>query len=81
MSVLDNFEQWKSFLGERLDAIQGEGAVGGAASEMAYRIGNYLASEVEPRNEQEKLLVDLWKVASEEEQHTIANLMMKLVSK
>jgi Protein of unknown function (DUF3243) len=81
MSVLDNFEQWKSFLGERLDAVEGNATAGGAVSEMAFRIGNYLANEVEPRNEQEKLLADLWKVASEDEQHTIANLMVKLVGK
>lgn len=79
MSVLDNFEQWKGFLGERLDQAQGKGLDGGVISDMAYRIGDYLAHEVEARNDQEKLLAELWKVADEQEQHTIANLMVKMV--
>lgn len=80
MSVLDNFEQWKGFLGERLDQAQGKGLDGNAISDMAYRIGDYLAHEVEARNDQEKLLAELWKVADEQEQHTIANLMVKMVN-
>ncbi|GAA3323772.1 hypothetical protein GCM10020331_048980 [Ectobacillus funiculus] len=46
---------------------------------MAYRIGDYLANEVEARNPEERVLADLWKVADEQEQHTIANLMLKIV--
>ncbi|MFD3445533.1 DUF3243 domain-containing protein [Microbacteriaceae bacterium 4G12] len=79
MSVLDNFEQWKSFLGERLEQAEGKGLNEGAVSEMAYRIGDYLANEVEARNEEERVLAELWKVANEQEQHTIANLMVRLV--
>ncbi|MFX3624687.1 MAG: DUF3243 domain-containing protein [Ectobacillus sp.] len=80
MSVLDNFEQWKSFLGERLTQAEQKGLDGSYISEMAYRIGDYLANEVEPRTEEERLLAELWKVADEQEQHTIANLMVKLVN-
>ncbi|MEI4830993.1 DUF3243 domain-containing protein [Bacillus sp. FJAT-53711] len=80
MSVLENFEQWKGFLGERLEQAQGKGLDGGAINDMAYRIGDYLANEVEARNDQEKLLMELWKVADEQEQHTIANLMVKMVN-
>ncbi len=80
MSVLDNFDQWKSFLGERLGQANEKGLNDGqSVSEMAYRIGDYLANEVEARNEEEQLLAELWKVADEGEQHTIANLMVKLV--
>jgi hypothetical protein len=79
MTVLENFEQWKGFLGERLEQAQGKGLDGGAISDMAYRVGDYLANEVEARNDQEKLLAELWKVADEQEQHTIANLMVKMV--
>ncbi len=79
VSVLDNFDQWKSFLGERLDQAEGKGLDHNYVSEMAYRIGDYLANEVEPRNDEERVLAELWKVADEQEQHTIANLMIKLV--
>ena len=35
--------------------------------------------QVDPKNEQERILADLWSVADEEEQHAIANIMVKLI--
>jgi predicted metal-binding transcription factor (methanogenesis marker protein 9) len=48
-------------------------------SNLAYQIGDYLANHVDPKNEQERVLSDLWSVADEEEQRAIANMMVKLV--
>ncbi len=48
-------------------------------SDVAYQVGEYLAQQVEPKNEQERVLAELWKVADEQEQHAIANMMVKLV--
>ncbi|RBW69908.1 DUF3243 domain-containing protein [Bacillus taeanensis] len=79
MSVLDNFDQWKDFLGDRLNQAQNEGMNQQVISDVAYQIGDYLAKQVEPKNDQERLLAQLWNVASEEEQHAMANLMVKLV--
>ncbi|MFC5712085.1 DUF3243 domain-containing protein [Thalassorhabdus alkalitolerans] len=79
MSVLDNWEQWKDFLGDRLHQGQGEGMNNETISEVAYEVGEYLANQVEPKNEQERVLAQMWKVANEQEQHAIANMMVKLV--
>lgn len=79
MSVLDNWSQWKDFLGDRLNQAENTGMDKGIVNDLAYQIGDYLAKQVEPKNEQEKILSDLWSVASQEEQHAIANIMVKLV--
>ncbi|MEK4565250.1 DUF3243 domain-containing protein [Alkalihalobacillus sp. FSL R5-0424] len=79
MSVVDNWDHWKEFLNSRLDEAQDKGLSDGVVSDVAYQVGEYLASQVEPKNDQERVLADLWKVASEEEQHAIANMMVKLV--
>ncbi|MBY0099273.1 DUF3243 domain-containing protein [Mesobacillus maritimus] len=79
MSVLDNWGQWKDFLGSRLDQAQSEGMSNNVISDVAYQVGDYLAKNVDPKNEQERVLADLWSVADEKEQHAIANLMVKLV--
>lgn len=81
MSVLDNWQQWKDFLGERLEQAKNDGMSQEVINEVAYQVGEYLAEQVEPKNEQERILADLWNVASEEEQHAIANMMVKLVQK
>ncbi|WAA10778.1 DUF3243 domain-containing protein [Fervidibacillus albus] len=79
MSVLDNWEQWKDFLGDRLNQAQSQGLNQNVINDLAYQIGDYLAKQVEPKNEQERVLADLWSVADEQEQHAIANMMVKLV--
>jgi hypothetical protein len=79
MSVLDNFGQWKDFLAERLNHAEHEGMNHDTISNLATEIGGYLANHVEPKNEEEKVLADLWKVADENERHAIANMMVKLV--
>ncbi|MBM7693823.1 hypothetical protein JOC77_003267 [Peribacillus deserti] len=79
MSVLENWEEWKSFLGNRLNHAENEGMDQSVVSDMAYQIGGYLAKQVDPKNEQERVLADLWSVASEDEKHAIANMMVKLV--
>lgn len=81
MSVLDHWEQWKDFLGTRLEQGKQEGMDQETVSEVAYQVGEYLSDEVKPKNEQEQVLADMWHVASEEEQHAIANMMVKLVQK
>lgn len=80
MSVLDNWSDWKNFLGDRLHQAQHEGMDGKVVSELAYQIGDYLSNQVEAKNDQEQVLADLWSVASPEEQHAIANMMVKLVN-
>lgn len=79
MSVLDNWQQWKDFLGDRLDHGQDQGMSKDTINSLAYQIGDYLAKQVDPKNEQQRVLSDLWSVANQEEQQAIANIMVKLV--
>ncbi|CEG26862.1 DUF3243 domain-containing protein [Bacillus sp. B-jedd] len=79
MSILDNWKQWEDFLADRLHQAQDEGVSKNVISDLAYQIGDYLANQVEPKNEQERILSDLWSVADKDEQQAIANMMVKLV--
>jgi len=81
MGVLDNWERWKEFLGDKVDMAQDTGVDQNTIANLAYHIGDYLAKNVDPKNEQERVLSDLWKAANEEEQKAIANVMVKLVQK
>ena len=81
MSVLNNFEQWKDFLQDRMNQAKSEGVDQSTISNLAFEVGEYLAKEVQPKNDEERLLAELWNVASPEEQQAIANMMVKLVQK
>ncbi|WP_368987136.1 DUF3243 domain-containing protein [Caldifermentibacillus hisashii] len=79
MSVLHNWDEWKNFLGDRLNQAKDAGLDQNVINDLAYQIGDYLANQVDPKNEQERVLSDLWSVADEQEQQAIANIMVKLV--
>ncbi|HZG73543.1 MAG TPA: DUF3243 domain-containing protein [Chondromyces sp.] len=79
MSVLENWQEWKDFLGSRLNQAESQGMSKDTVNDLAFQVGDYLAKQVDPKNEQERVLADLWSVASEEEQKAIASMMVKLV--
>lgn len=80
MSVLDNWERWKDFLGSRVHQAEDMGVNQETIAGFAKKIGDYLSDHVDPKTDQERVLSDLWHVADDQERQTIARLMMKLVS-
>lgn len=79
MSILSNWDEWKNFLGDQLENAEKAGLSQDVISNVAVQVGEYLAQQVEPKNEQERVLAELWSVANKEEQQAIANMMIKLV--
>lgn len=79
MALLENWQKWTNFLGSNVMNAEATGMSKKAIQSTAYEIGDYLAKNVDPKNEQERVLSDLWSVASEVEQHALANMVVKLV--
>ena len=79
MSVLDTFEQWKTFLSKRVEMAKKTGMSDDTIANLAYQLGEYLADEIDPKNREERLLKELWHVGDDSEQKTLAKLMVKLV--
>lgn len=79
MSVLDNFDTWKSFLANRLQQAQQQGMDQQTINSIAAEVGDYLAENVDAKNKEEAVLKELWNAASEQEQQAIASTMVKLV--
>jgi hypothetical protein len=81
MSVLDNFPEWRSFLNDRIDHAKQMGMDSNTMNNVAYQLADYLSDKVDPRNEEERLLKDMWDSASEEEQKTLASVLVKYMDK
>ena len=79
MALLENWEKWTSFLGEQVTEAQEHGMSKKMIEKSAIQIGDYLAKNVDPKNEQERVLKDLWAVADGDEKHALANCVIKLV--
>lgn len=79
MPILENWQQWTSFLGQNIAQAEQSGLPNKMIQQAAVEIGEYLAKNVDPKNEQERVLSDLWSIASESEKEALANCVIKLV--
>jgi len=79
MSVLQNWDQWKDFLADRLHQAEDKGVNQSTINKFATEIGDYLAQHIDPKNDEQRVLSDLWSVADKDEQHAIASMLVKLV--
>ncbi|ATP39415.1 hypothetical protein CSE16_04785 [Solibacillus sp. R5-41] len=79
MDILQSWEKWTSFLGKQVTDAKENGMPNKVIEKAAVQIGEYLAKNVDPQNEQERVLSDLWSVAEKDEKQAIASCVMKLV--
>lgn len=80
-TVLTNFETWKKFLGERVAAAKNMGLSEDVISKLAFEIGEFLHNKIDPQNDEERILKQLWDVGDESERKVIARMMVKLTEK
>ncbi|MEG0258767.1 MAG: DUF3243 domain-containing protein [Lysinibacillus sp.] len=79
MNILENWQKWTSFLGQSVSGAEASGMPKKMIQQSAVQIGEYLANNIDPKNEQERVLSDLWAVASESEKQSLASCVIKLV--
>lgn len=77
-NVLENFDNWKQFLKSRVEQGKKIGLSDETISNLAYEIGSFLEERVDPKNEEQRVLKELWDVGDETDRQTIAKLMVKL---
>lgn len=78
-NVLSNFDNWKEFLSDRVAQAKNNGMSEDTIKNLAYEIGSFLDEKVDPKNEQQRVLKQLWDAGDENERKTVAGLMVKLV--
>lgn len=76
--ILGDFNEFRTYLSKRVQLGKTAGLNEEQLAKTAEKVAGYLAENVTPRNKQEQLLKELWKVGSEEEQHSLAHMLVKL---
>lgn len=77
--ILADFDTFKSYLNDKVSAGKRVGLGEEQLAIAAEKVADYLAKHEEPRNSEEKLLQELWKVGDKEERHKLAHMLVKLV--
>ncbi|MBE3596076.1 MAG: DUF3243 domain-containing protein [Hydrogenibacillus sp.] len=81
MGLMSDFDQWTSFLRDRIEQAESAGMNQQTIRNVAHQIGDFLAQSVDPKNPEQRLLADLWSVGNEQEQQALANMLVKYVKR
>jgi hypothetical protein len=76
--ILADFSEFKNYLSKRIELAENIGLNEEYMAKIAEKIAGYLANHEEPRNSEEKLLQELWKVGTKDEQHYLAHMLVRL---
>jgi len=72
---------WKKMLGKAVDAVESIGASKDTIDSAAYHVGNILSNNVDPGNQEQRLLKEMWDEATNHERRSIASVVTRLADK
>lgn len=70
---------WKETLGKAVNLGETVGMSENTIERIAVKLGNILASRVDPENREQRLLQELWKVGDDSDRRVLAKLVIKMV--
>ncbi|CAI6086013.1 DUF3243 domain-containing protein [Cohnella sp. JJ-181] len=76
--ILSNFQSFKSYLNRRIALGESLGLSEEQLAQVAEKVADYLAEHEDPRNAEENLLKELWKVGEQDERHKLAHMLVRL---
>ncbi|MGZ4160579.1 MAG: DUF3243 domain-containing protein [Neobacillus sp.] len=77
--VFSSFDEFKEYLSGKVSLGEKLGMDEEQLAKAAQKVADYLADKQSPKNAEERLLQELWKVGNEDEQHKLAHMLVHLV--
>lgn len=79
--ILSSFNHFKQYLSDKVEMGEKMGLSEERMVQITEKVSSYLAKNEEPKNREEHLLQELWKVGNKEEQHMLAHMLLRMVQK
>lgn len=76
--IMENFDSFRDYLGDQVHRGEKLGLGEEGLTLGAKRVADYLAKHEEPRNREEKVLNEMWNVASKDEREHMAHVLVKM---
>ena len=77
--ALSSFDDFREFLSGKVRLGENLGMDEEQLVNSARKVADYLAHKEPPKNSEERLLQELWRVGTEEEQHMLSQMLVRLV--
>lgn len=81
MEIDTSWHDWKKVLGQAVNTAEFVGVSDETINNMALRLGNFFANNLDPGNREQRLLKELWEVADENEKRSLAKMIAKLAER
>ncbi|MTI67713.1 MAG: DUF3243 domain-containing protein [Firmicutes bacterium] len=78
LKTLENWDKWKKSLGKAVDIGETIGMSDETINTIAERGGTFLANNVDAKNDEERLLKELWDAADENDRRVLSKLIVKI---
>jgi hypothetical protein len=79
VKMIEDFDKWKATLHKIIHVSEVVGMNEDTITDIAKKIGDFLANRVDPENPQQRLLKQLWEAGTQEERHALAHMIVKMV--
>lgn len=78
MDTLKDWDKWKSNLKKAVDLGETVGMSDSAITNVAEKVGTFLSNYVDPRNDEERLLKEMWDVADDQDKKVLAKVITRV---
>ncbi|WP_105618579.1 DUF3243 domain-containing protein [Vallitalea okinawensis] len=75
---LQHWDKWKETLNQAVDVGQTVGMTEETMSKIAMKVGNFLSSNIDPENKEQRVIKELWDIGDDHDRKTLSKLMLKI---
>lgn len=79
INVINDWDKWKKTLYNIVSMGETVGLSEYTITNLGAKIGEFLASNVDPENREQRLLKELFEVANKNEQETLTSVIIKMI--
>lgn len=81
INVINDFDKWKKTLYNAVSIGETVGMSEDTITNLGSKVGEFLASNVDPENPEQRLLKELFEVSNKEEQKILTSAIIKMIEK
>ncbi|MBU3111416.1 DUF3243 domain-containing protein [Clostridium lacusfryxellense] len=81
INVINDWDKWKKTLYTAISMGETVGLSGDTIAKIGTKIGDFLSSNIDPENREQRLLKELFEACSNEQKETLTKIIIKLVEK
>ncbi|GFP74438.1 DUF3243 domain-containing protein [Clostridium fungisolvens] len=81
MAILEDWTEWKNTLGNAVELGENIGMSDNTITNIAEKVGTFLANNVDPRNPEERLLKEMWDASDINDKNVLAKLIVRITAK